>query len=182
MDKGLIPNRYAKALYEVGAERNCNDKLYGLMQTLAQSFAQVPELGKTIGNPFVSNADKTALLNKAVYGADGQPDATYEDFIKLLEQNGRTDMAWDIARAYIDLYRRLHNIYRVVITSAAPLGEPERKRLTALIEKHVGDASVEYVYQVDPDLIGGFTVTINNERLDASVSSQLNDLRLKLIN
>ena len=172
MDKGLIPNRYAKALYEVGAERNCNDKLYGLMQTLAQSFAQVPELGKTIGNPFVSNADKTALLNKAVYGA----------FIKLLEQNGRTDMAWDIARAYIDLYRRLHNIYRVVITSAAPLGEPERKRLTALIEKHVGDASVEYVYQVDPDLIGGFTVTINNERLDASVSSQLKDLRLKLIN
>lgn len=182
MDKGLIPNRYAKALYQVGLERGCNDKLYALMQTLAQSFADVPELSKTIANPFVSDADKTALLTKAVYGAAGVPDPTYQDFIRLLEQNGRTDLAWDIARAYIDLYRRLHNIYRVVITSAAPLAEPERKRLTQLIERHVGDASVEYVYQVDPDLIGGFTVTINNERLDASVSSQLKNLRLKLIN
>ena len=35
MDQGLIPRRYAKALYEVGDKRHDNEKLYGLMQSLA---------------------------------------------------------------------------------------------------------------------------------------------------
>ncbi|MDE6120724.1 MAG: ATP synthase F1 subunit delta [Muribaculaceae bacterium] len=183
MDKGLIPNRYAKALYAVGAERGVNDTLYNLMQRMALSFSEVPELSRTVANPFVPLADKTALLNNAVYGsADEKHDPTFEDFIKLLEQNGRVDLAWDIARAYIDIYRRSHNICRVVIASAAPLGEKERERLTSLIDKHVGNATVEYVYDIDPDLIGGFTVTINNERLDASVRTQLAELKQHLIN
>lgn len=130
MDKGLIPNRYAKALYEVGEERSCNDSLYALMQRLAQSFAELPQLAKTVANPFVSDTDKTDLLNKAVYGsAPADENKTYEDFLKLLEQNRRVDLAWDIARAYIDLYRKLHGIYKVVVSSAAPLGEAEKNGL-----------------------------------------------------
>ncbi len=39
MDQGLIPRRYAKALYEVGEERNDNETLYGLMQRLADAFS-----------------------------------------------------------------------------------------------------------------------------------------------
>ena len=62
------------------------------------------------------------------------------------------------------------------------MAEPERERLQALISKHIGNGTFEYNYTVDPALIGGFTVTVNSERLDASVSSQLKQLRLKLIN
>jgi len=41
---------------------------------------------------------------------------------------------------------------------------------------------MEYEYSVYPSLIGGFTVTVNSERLDASVSNQLKRLRLSLVN
>lgn len=40
---------------------------------------------------------------------------------------------------------------------------------------------MEYHHRVDPSLIGGFTVTINNEKLDASVADELKQLRLKLL-
>ena len=40
---------------------------------------------------------------------------------------------------------------------------------------------MEYVSRVDPDLIGGFTVSIDNERLDASVRNELKQLRLNLL-
>ena len=40
---------------------------------------------------------------------------------------------------------------------------------------------MEYTYSTDPDLIGGFTVDIDNERLDASVKNELKQLRLKLL-
>lgn len=182
MDQGLIPRRYAKALYAVGVERSDTANLYQLMQALGKAFADTPGLAATVANPFVSDADKTSLLIQAVGGNDGKPDATYVDFLKLLEKNKRTALARDIARAYVDLYRQQNAIYRVDICSAAPMGERERARLEQIIAKHVGEGTIEYNYTTDPSLIGGFTVTVNSERLDASVSSQLKQLRLKLVN
>lgn len=182
MDQGLIPRRYAKALYEVGEERKDNDVLYVLMERLGEAFTQNPGLSATVANPFVSDADKTALLLTAVYGTDtANHDKTYLDFLHLLEQNHRTALARDIALAFVDLYRTKHLIYKVRICSAAPMGENERKRLEAIIAKHIGKGTMEYDYSVDPALIGGFTVTVNSERLDASVSNELKQLRLSLI-
>ena len=181
MDIGLIPRRYAKALYAVCEERSDTATLYRLMQTLAEAFADVPGLASTVANPFVSDADKTDLLTKAVYGDGETPDTTYEDFLHLLEKNKRTALIREIALAFVDLYRRNNAIYRVDICSAAPMGDKERGRLENIIARHIGKGTFEYSYSVDPALIGGFTVTVNSERLDASVSNQLKQLRLKLI-
>lgn len=180
MDKGLIPRRYAKALYEVAADRKDDAAVYGLMQTLAATFAAEPALATTVANPFVSEADKIALLTNAA-GAGASTDTTYRDFLKLLADNRRLDLAWDIARAYVDLYRSARNIYRVVVESAAPLSDKEKARLEAVVAKHVGKGSMEYDYRINPALIGGFTVTVNSERLDASVANQLKQLRLQLL-
>lgn len=183
MDQGLIPRRYAKALYEVGEQRHDNEKLYSLMQSLAAAFANEPALAATLANPFVADSDKTSLLLHAVYGADtAGADATYVDFVKLLENNRRVDIARAIALAFISLYRKEHSIYRVAIASAAPPGDAEKARLQAIISRHIGKGTMEYEYSVDPSLIGGFTVTVNSERLDASVSNELKRLRLSLVN
>ena len=40
---------------------------------------------------------------------------------------------------------------------------------------------MEYSSSVDPSLIGGFTVSVGNERIDASISNELKQLRLNLI-
>lgn len=181
MDTGLIPRRYAKALYEVGQERKVNDGLYGLMQTLSAAFASEPALGRTLANPFISADDKSRLLTQAAGGDRAAADPLFADFIKLLDRNGRIGMAWDIARAFIDLYRSQHSIFRVVITSAAPLGDAERQRIEALVAEHVGRGTFEYEYRTDPSLIGGFTVKVNSELLDASVDSKLQQLRRHLV-
>lgn len=181
MDQGLIPRRYAKALYAVAEERSDTATLYRLMQDLTLAFAHTPGLAATVANPFVSDKDKTSLLTKAVYGNQGNPDKTYEDFLRLLEKNKRTSLVRDIARAYVELYRRNNAIYRVDICSAAPMGDKERQRLEDIVAKHIGKGTFEYDYTTDPTLIGGFTVTVNSERLDASLDSQLKQLRLKLL-
>ncbi len=182
MDKGLIPRRYAKALMEVAAQRKDDLELYKIMQTLAAAFENTKGLQQTLANPFVDSKDKIDLLTKAVYGdSTDKPDATYSDFLKLLAQNGRIDLARDIALAYINIYRQEHNIFRVDIVSAAPLDQSEKTRLEKVIKKHIGEATSEFNFSTDPALIGGFTVTVNSERLDASVASQLKLLRLKLV-
>ena len=67
------------------------------------------------------------------------------------------------------------------MTSAAPLSDEARKRLEAIIDKETGGGTYVYNFTVDPAIIGGFTVTVNNRRLDASVASQLEALRHVLI-
>lgn len=125
MDQGLIPRRYAKALYEVGEDRHDNDTLYVLMERLRAAFAGTPGLCATVANPFVTPDDKKKLILTAVYGSDGvAPDKTFEDFLTLLTENDRMDIARDIAIAFIGLYRLKHGIYKVEICSAAPMGKP----------------------------------------------------------
>ena len=66
MNEGLIPRRYAKALYKVGADRGDNDALYARMKALDAAFADTPGMKDVVSNPFVPTDDKIALLCSAV--------------------------------------------------------------------------------------------------------------------
>jgi F-type H+-transporting ATPase subunit delta len=180
MDQGLLPKRYAKALYKLAVERNCDTEVYACMQRIVAAFAANADLQQTIANPFVDAATKKQLLLTAAgNGADGS--ATLADFIKLLVDNRRIDIARLAALAYLRIYRSANNIYSVDIVSAAPLESANEKRLRALIDRHLGGATAEYSFAVNPDLIGGFVVNIDSERLDASVKNELEQLRLNLL-
>lgn len=179
MNEGLIPSRYAKALYMVGCEKNVDKRLYDMMKTLDRSFAAQPSLQDVVGNPYVGDADKTVLLATAA-GAVAD-DSVFGDFLKLLSRNRRIGMARGIAIAYISLYRRKNSIYEVNVVSAAPMATSEESRLRDLIGRHLKGGKMEYTASVDPSLIGGFTVSVGNERIDASISNELKQLRLNLI-
>ncbi|MDE7410707.1 MAG: F0F1 ATP synthase subunit delta [Paramuribaculum sp.] len=179
MNEGLLPRRYAKALYEFACEKDCSQRVYTLMKTLVKSFSEMPSLGVTLSNPYVSNSDKVTLLNTAAGATD--TDSVFTDFLKLLEHNNRLGFCRDIAQAYIDLYRVKNHIFEVHVTSAAPFSSQEEQRLKSMIESHLHGGVMEYHHGINPDLIGGFTVSVGNERLDASVSNELNQLRLNLL-
>ena len=179
MNQGLIPSRYAKALFEYASEKGADERIYQLMQTLEHSFETESSMQQAVANPFVPAPDKVKLLTSAA-GATPK-DEVYARFMQLLVENNRLDAARDIALAYMKIYRSEHRIFLVTVTSAAPMGASEEDRLKALIERHLDGGTMEYHHRVDPALIGGFTVTINNEKLDASVADELKQLRLKLL-
>ncbi len=178
MDQGLLPRRYAKALYKFAVEKNYDNQAFALMEKLIAAFDQNKDLERVMSNPFVDDDKKTSLLITSCGATDDEP---ITDFFKLLKKNKRIDIVRLTALAYTDLYRQANNIYRVDVTTASPLSDSDMKRLTAMIEKHLAGASAQYTYTVDPELIGGFTVTIDSQRLDASIKNELKQLRLNLL-
>lgn len=180
MDQGLVPNRYAKALYKFALEKGQAERVYELMKQLAASFAGESNLQQIVANPFVPVEDKTKLLMTAAC-ADSETDTCYVDFLRLLQDNNRIDFIRQIALAYESLYRKENHIYKVNVVTAAQLPADEIKRLHDLVEKHLNGGSMEFTQSIDPDLIGGFVININSERLDASVSNELKQLRLQLL-
>lgn len=179
MNQGLIPSRYAKALYKFALEKGEADRVYDLMKNVAASFVAQPELNGVMANPYVPSVDKTGLMMTAAGASEA--DKCYADFLRLLIKNKRIEFIRGIALTYLDIYRKANNIYLVKIVTAADLPDAEVERLKALVERHLGKATVEYTLEVDPDLIGGFVISVNSERLDASVSNEIKQLRLKLL-
>lgn len=179
MNEGLIPNRYAKALLKYALEKGEQEHVYELMNRLSGSFASTPALDTTLANPFVAADQKIGLLMTAA-GAE-KKDEVFCDFLKLLRNNNRLPMSRAIALAYSDDYRKANNIYRVEVTAAAPMGQAEEKRLKNLIVSHLNGGTMEYEFKVDESLIGGFTVKVGSEQLDASIKNELKQLKLRLL-
>ena len=179
MDQGLIPNRYAKALYKFAFEKGAADRVYELMKCLCASFAGQPRLQEVVANPFVATEDKTGLLTTAACAKS--TDTVFADFLKLLVENRRIDIVRLIALRYLDIYRRAKIICLVKIVTATDMPAEVVGKLHALVERHLPGATVEYTHLTDPSIIGGFIVDVNSERLDASLESELRQLRLKLL-
>ncbi len=182
MDQGLLPRRYAKALYKYAVERGTAAQMYTIMGALADAYDTNASLQATIANPFVDNDRKTAILCAAAAVKDsGKAADTFADFAKLLARHRRMDIMRDTALAYLAIYRQANNIYKIHITSAAPLADSDKNRIHAMVERHIGDGTAQYSYSTDPALIGGFTVAIDSQRLDASVRNELQQLRQRLL-
>ena len=179
MNEGLIPRRYAKALFKVAVERKVEERIYALMTNLAQSFAVTPGLSQTVANSFVDAKQKTEILVIAAQATE--QDTTYADFLKLLIENRRIDFMRDIAIAFLAIYRKANSIYSVTVTSASEMTKSEVERIKAIVSQHLPEKSkMEFTAAVNPELLGGFVVNIDNERLDASIKNELEQLRLKL--
>lgn len=179
MNEGLIPRRYAKALYLVACERKVDAEIYEKMKALERNFIEYPQLDESLNNPYIPFDDKASLIVSAA--GVTKDDATLSDFIRLLEKNKRIGMMRAIGAAYVSIYREQHDIYSVRVASASQLSPAEDARLKKMIQSHLGGGVMEYEMSVDPSLIGGFTVSVGNEKIDASVSNELKQLRLNLI-
>ncbi|WP_367881452.1 F0F1 ATP synthase subunit delta, partial [uncultured Duncaniella sp.] len=85
MNQGLIPSRYAKALYEFASEKGADKRVFDLMKTLSASFEAEPQLMKVMANPFVAPADKVKLLSTAA-GVRQDSDDVFARFLQLLTE------------------------------------------------------------------------------------------------
>jgi F-type H+-transporting ATPase subunit delta len=176
MDSGRISSRYAHAIYRYAEDRGDETRLWNEMKALAVQFALVPQLTKTLENPIISNQEKQSLLVSAL--KTGASD-TYRRVTGMVTQNSRAGYMRSIALMYDRVYRKQKRLQAACILTAAPISSAEQKALISLVSKTV-DETVELETLTDESLIGGFVLQINDQRLNASVKSQLNRLKVEL--
>ena len=178
MDNGLIPQRYAKALYKYALEHDTAAAIYDEMKQVILSFQQNPRLQKVLANPFVADSEKYELLKTA---AGDKVEDGFLGFVKLILEKRREEFALQMALAYRDLYRKANRISQVRIVTAARLPEAEMDKLRNLVSDAFKDTKLEFSEQINPDIIGGFIIDVDDSRMDASISNELEKLRLNLL-
>ena len=177
MDNGLIPRRYAKALYKYALEKGETKGIYELSKRVIDSFKANPDLQKVLSNPFVGDEDKEKLL----LAASGESDDIFKQFVKLIIDQKRVEYANAMMLAYRDIYRKENHISQARITTAVKLDESRMKKLKKLVTDAFKDSELEFTEAVDPSLIGGFVIDVDSVRMDASLSNELEQLRQTLL-
>lgn len=178
MISGLIPHRYAKALYKFALESKQTKEVYDCMKRVITSFSENTRLSKVMANPFVEASDKEKLL---LHAAAPDPGEDYRRFVRLVLDHKREEFFYLMAYAYRDIYRKANNISQVKIMTAVQLPDEEIAKLKGVVERSFKDTTFEYTITVDPDLIGGFVIDVDSVRMDASISNELEQLRQNLI-
>jgi F-type H+-transporting ATPase subunit delta len=84
-----------------------------------------------------------------------------------------------VASAGLALIRDLNNVRVVEVTTATGLDDSTRERVLVEIKKlHGGE--IELSERVDHDIIGGYTLKMDDQMIDASTRRQLQMLRREL--
>lgn len=178
MNDGLIPNRYAKALYKYAHEQGVTEEVYLQMKRLSESYEALPELKKTVDNPFLPVADREKVLLSA---SGAEKDGCLDKFILMVIRSNRECYMREMALSYGKIYRDANDIAQVKITTAIELPEEKLSQIIEVVEHELKGKKVERTVTVSPELIGGFVVQVDSMVLDTSVKNELKKLRLKLL-
>jgi F-type H+-transporting ATPase subunit delta len=177
MNTGKISVRYAQALYALAEEKNLQQAIYNQMEQLSQAFIEVPGLAHTLANPMHTKAEKLKLLLTA---SNGNASSLLADFFRFVIEKGREEFMVFISMSFQKIYREKERIVMGKITSALPLKEASIVKIRQLVDQKFS-ATIELTTDVEPDIMGGFILEVDNYRMDSSIRTELETIRTELL-
>ena len=96
-----------------------------------------------------------------------------------LVRNKRLEYVKFVLHRFTELYNASRGRKLVILRTAVP-APGMQQRILALLKERIG-GEIVLDAEVDPSLIGGFTLTVDDKLLDASVSHQLEKIRRELL-
>ncbi len=177
MNTGKISARYAKALYMFAEDSKHEELVYNDVKTLSDNFSLVPQLSEALDNPTISNQKKRELV---ITAAGTQVCTEFSRFVDLVIEHKREEYFRTICLVFQDMYRKKKNIITSKLVTATPITQAEEDRMRQAV-KSVTDGDIEFEKEVDPNLIGGFVLNVETYQLDASIKSQLRNVKNTLL-
>ncbi|MFN8242208.1 MAG: ATP synthase F1 subunit delta [Bacteroidales bacterium] len=172
MNESKISVRYSRALFQSALEKNILDTIHGDMLYVA-ALCRISEVKEVLSSPIIVPSKKKTILGGLL---SGKVDRLTLSLIDLLVKNGREKSLADIARVFTDEYLRYKGLTVAHLTTAIQVDKDIKTKVTELI-KSVFGTGVEIRESVEPEIIGGFVLKVNDSYLDASVRNKLRKIK-----
>jgi F-type H+-transporting ATPase subunit delta len=174
-----LATRYAKSLFELAVEKGQVDTVYNDMLVLQAICNASPEFKRILNSPIIK-ADKKKSILEAV--TNGKISEMTGGFNKLLVQKGRESELSDIILAFIKEYKEYKGIKTLKLTTAVPVSDDIKKELLAKVQARTQVKNIELEEVINPDIIGGFILQVDDMEVDTSVSFYLNQVKKQFFN
>lgn len=173
-----VANRYARAMFELVDAQGQLDQTYEELTNLRQVFLDNPTLASLLSGVNLSLKEKESLLQ--VLKQDASQPVT--NLIQMVFDYGRMDtlvaIINEFERRYDLKYKRVH----ADVVTAVQLDETRRNQLRANLAERLGANEVLLSEKVDPAIIGGVIVQTENQTMDGSIATQIEQVRRLLLN
>lgn len=168
-------SRYAKALLELAIENNKVEAIAADMKYLAQVNDENDDFKIVINSPIINSDKKLAIFNEIF----GQFESITTLFVELITKKRREYMLPQIAYSF-DTQLKAHNgIVPITLVSAIALNEKTKNEILSKVQDSI-KGTLEVTEIIDETLIGGFVIRMEDKQIDASIASQLNNLKQRL--
>ncbi len=177
MDQSKISVRYAKALFELGKEKEQLETFntgVGLVASVLQSNADFNFL---LANPVIPASKKIKAI-RLIF--QDKIEKTALRFLELVVENKREQYLGAICRNFQEMVRREQGIKTAVVTSAVPLSREMADKMRALLESSL-QLKLEMSEKVDETLLVGFVLRVDDLQYDASISTRLGKVKEALL-
>jgi F-type H+-transporting ATPase subunit delta len=171
-----IARPYADAAFKLALEMNSLADWSDAFTRLT-AIMQAEEAQSLIGNPRLTAASIGAVIGDAA----GQLTKEQRNFVHILAQNDRLAVLPEIAAQFEEKRNRHEDVLDAKVTSAYPLTQPQIADIVATLQDRYG-RKVKAKADVDSDLIGGVSIRVGDEVIDASVRGKLAQLAATLKN
>lgn len=168
-----LASRYAKALFEFVLEQQKIEEVYQDILSLEQIILQNHELSAVLKSPIIHPSTKKTVF-RAVF-AQNISNITLK-FFEILITKRREPIILTIASEYQKIYRAYHHIKIAELTTAVPITETIRIQLLSLLSEQTG-SKIELKESIDPNIIGGLIVKIDDNYFDASLKGKIDKLK-----
>ena len=176
MNRSKINVRYARALFSLGKE---DDLLVSLLEDISrvqELCNKSADLIQLLHNPVIKTSHKISIFRKIF-----QPwlsDLALR-FILLVVKHQRESELPGICRHFIYLVRTDQGIVPAVVTTANQLSAEVLAAIHQNLELETGK-SIALTHKINPGIIGGMIIRIEDLQFDGSISAQLNKVRAAL--
>ena len=171
----VAARRYAEAAFEVALAADQLERWRDDL-VLAAGIIGRPDVLPVIDSPAIALAQRQAAV-AGLLGARIQPEALR--LVNLLVGRGRTAQIGLVAEEFARRLNTQRGVVLATVTSAVPLTADETAAIRARVEE-IAAATVELRTEVDPALIGGLTLQVRDQLIDASIRGRLERLRDQL--
>ncbi len=167
--------RYAKALFELAQEKNLVDEVHHDFQNFLRLVEESPDLQAFLSLPMDRDREKLLvdLLKERFSGL-------FFNFVLLVLKNKRYHLFEQILTDFERRVDSLKNRISAVAVTAIPLPKEKLAGMTREIADYL-KAEVRLENKVDPSILGGIILRLDDKIFNASLSEQFKKLKSHLI-
>lgn len=168
---------YAEALLELAREQGVVDEVADEVGQLLPMIASGGELHRLLTNPAIGDAERGAIVQRVF---EGRVSGLLYKMLRVLGDKGRLGSLPEVAAGYLLAVADERGQINVEAHVASELDSESAARVAQEIGSALGK-QVTLIQTIDPSLIGGLKIKIGDKLIDASVASQLRNMKSKMI-
>ena len=178
MRQSKVAQRYAKALFDLSVETGKIEDVKKNLDLIKGTKHK--ELETLMVSPVVPGEKKVAVF-EAVFAKHVQPVTV--SFFKLIFVKGRSVAINDIIEAFVAKYREMKGIKVAEITTAVQLSDEAKASVAEQLKSSaiLKGKQIELKEKVDPSIIGGLVVQVDDQLFDASIKHDLQHIKRQFI-